>query len=68
MVLVRQRLADGSVKKHKARLVANGKRQQLDTYESNSSPTASEAAVKFMHAKAAAQGRIIRTFDVKGYN
>jgi hypothetical protein len=43
-------------------------RQQLDTYESNSSPTASEAAVKFMHAKAAAQGRIIRTFDVKGYH
>jgi hypothetical protein len=46
--------------------IANGKRQQLDTYESNSSPTASGAAVKFIYAKVAAQGRIICTFDVKG--
>jgi hypothetical protein len=66
MVLVRQRLADGSVKKYRARLVANGKRQELDDYEPTSSPTASEASVKFMYAKTAAQGRVVRTFDIKG--
>jgi hypothetical protein len=40
MVLVRQRYADGSIKKYKARLVANGNRQQLHTYNETSSPTA----------------------------
>jgi hypothetical protein len=65
VVLVRQRLADGSVKKYKARLVANGKRQELDVYEPTSSPTASEASVKLMNAKAAVQGRVVRTFDIK---
>lgn len=65
MVLVRQRFSDGSIKKYKARLVANGNRQQLSTYDETSSPTAREASVKLFYAKAASLGRIIRTFDVK---
>jgi hypothetical protein len=32
MVLVRQRYADESIKKYKARLVANGNRQQIHAY------------------------------------
>jgi hypothetical protein len=65
MVLVRQRYADGSIKKYKARLVANGNRQQLHTYNETSSPTAREASVKLFYAKAASLGRLVRTFDVK---
>ncbi len=65
MVLVRQRYADGSIKKYKARLVANGSRQPWNTYTETSSPTARETSVKFFYAKAAAEGRLIRTFDVK---
>ncbi len=42
MVLVRQRYADGSIKKYKARLVANGSRQPWSTYTETSSPTAGE--------------------------
>ena len=65
MVLVRQRYANGDIKKYKARLVANGSRQPWNTYTETSSPTARENSVKFFYAKAAAMGRIIRTFDVK---
>jgi hypothetical protein len=61
MLLVRQRYEDGSIKKYKARLVANGNRQQLHT----SSPTAREASVKLFYAKAASLGRLVRTFNVK---
>jgi hypothetical protein len=65
MVLVRQRYANGDIKKYKARLVANGSRQPWNTYTETSSPTARETSVKFFYAKAAAEGRLIRTFDVK---
>jgi hypothetical protein len=65
MVLVRQKYANGDIKKYKARLVANGSRQPWETYTETSSPTAREASVKFFYAKAAAEGRIVRTFDVK---
>ena len=40
MILVRQRFADGSIKKYKARLVAGGHRQKFTSYEQTSSPTA----------------------------
>jgi hypothetical protein len=65
MVLVRQKYANGDIKKYKARLVANGSRQPWSTYTETSSPTARENSVKFFYAKAAAEGRIVRTFDVK---
>ena len=65
MVLVRQKFANGDIKKYKARLVANGSRQPWSTYTETSSPTARETSVKFFYAKAAAENRIIRTFDVK---
>lgn len=65
MVLVRQRYANGDIKKYKARLVANGSRQPWNTYTETSSPTARETSVKFFYAKAAAAGRLVRTFDVK---
>ena len=66
LILVRQRLATGEIKKYKARLVANGSKQQFQTFEENSSPTAKESSVKFFYAKSATLGKIIRTFDVKG--
>jgi Reverse transcriptase (RNA-dependent DNA polymerase) len=66
LVLVKQRYATGEVKKYKARLVANGSRQQLLQYQDSSSPTARETSVKLFYAKAAAMSRIITTFDVKG--
>jgi hypothetical protein len=65
MILVRQKYADGTIKKYKARLVANGNRQQLGSYNECSSPTARESSVKLFYAKAASMGRIVRTFDVK---
>ena len=66
LILVRQRLATGEIKKYKARLVANGSKQLFQTFEENSSPTAKESSVKFFYAKSATLGKIIRTFDVKG--
>ena len=65
MILVKQFYADGSVKKYKARLVANGSRQAWFSYTETSSPTAQEASVKLLYAKAASLGRVVRTFDVK---
>ena len=66
MILVRQRFADGSIKKYKARLVAGGHRQKFTSYEQTSSPTARPASIKILFAMAAIQKKIIRTFDVKG--
>ena len=67
MILVRQRYADGKIKKYKARLVAGGHRQDPTLYmETSSSPTARPATVKLLFAKAAIEKRILRTFDVKG--
>ena len=66
MVLVKQRLADGSLKKCKARLVANGSKQQMHTCNNVSSPTARESSIKLFYTKAASLGRNIRTFDIKG--
>ena len=66
MVLVKQRLADESLKKYKARLVANGSKQHMHTYNNISSPTATESSIKLFYAKAASLGRNIRTFDIKG--
>ena len=54
MVLVKQRLADGSIKKYKARLVANGSKQHLNTYNKISSPTASESSIKLFYVCIAA--------------
>ena len=66
MILVKQRYADGSIKKYKARLVAGGHRQDANSYNDISSPTARPATVKIIFAKAAIEKRILRTFDVKG--
>ena len=66
MVLVKQRLADGSLKKYKAKLVANGSKQHMHTYNNICSPTARESSIKLFYAKAASLGRNIRTFDIKG--
>ena len=67
MILVRQRYADGKIKKYKARLVAGGHRQNPTFYtDTSSSPTARPATIKLLFAKAAIEKKIIRTFDVKG--
>ena len=66
MILIRQRLADGSIKKYKARLVAGGHRQHESTYHETSSPTAKPASVKLLYALAAIGRTILRTYDVKG--
>jgi hypothetical protein len=62
--LAQQRLADGSLKKYKARLVADGNRQKPWSYDLVSSPTARSASVKF--AIAAIKGHSTHIFDVKG--
>ena len=66
MVLVRQKFATGEIKKYKARLVADDSRQPWSTFSETSSLTARETSAKFFYAKAAAEGRIGRTFDIKG--
>ena len=66
MILVRQRYADGNVKKYKARLVAGGHRQKFKNYLESTSPTARPATVKLLFALSAIQGKVVRTFDVKG--
>ena len=66
MILIRQRYADGAIKKYKARLVAGGHRQDSTLYDDVSSPTARPASVKILFAKAAIEKNIVRTFDVKG--
>ena len=67
MILIRQRYADGKIKKYKARLVAGGHRQNPTFYtDTSSSPTARPATIKLLFAKAAIEKKIIRTFDVKG--
>ena len=66
MILVKQRYADGSIKKYKARLVAGGHRQTSNSYNETSSPTARPATIKILFAKSANEKRILRTFDVKG--
>ena len=66
MILIRQRFADGKIKKYKARLVAGGHRQDATLYDDVSSPTARPASIKILFAKAAIENKIVRTFDVKG--
>ena len=46
MILMRQRYADGSIKKYKARLVAGGNRQKFTSYEQINSPTARPDSIK----------------------
>ena len=46
MILVRQKYADGSIKKYKARLVTGGHRQKFTSYQQTSSPTARPASIK----------------------
>ena len=65
MILIRQRFADGKIKKYKARLVAGGQRQDATLYDDVRSPTARPASVKILFAKAAIENKIVRTFDVK---
>ena len=64
-VLKKQRLADGSIKKYKARLVADGNRQREWTYDLISSPTAKQASVKITFAMAAINGYHTYMYDVK---
>ena len=63
MILVRQRYADGSIKKCKARLVAGGHRQKFTSYEQTSSPTARPASIKIFFAMAAIEKKIIRSIS-----
>lgn len=58
--------ADGQVIKHKARLVANGKSQDLKTFAQVSSPTARSADVNLFIAVAAARGLPLVAYDVLG--
>jgi hypothetical protein len=65
-VLAIQRNADFTVKKYKARLVADGNRQPYWSYEETSSPTARSASVNLAFALAAIKKYKFNIFDVKG--
>lgn len=65
-VLKRKRLADGSVAKYKARLVANGAKQLSYMYEKTFAPTANAESIKLIYNIAAKQCLYIRMFDVVG--
>ena len=66
IVLLKKRLADGSLDKYKARLVAGGHRQVCEDYSVTSSPTARATSVKLLFSLAAKTNMITRVFDVKG--
>ena len=66
ITLLKKRLADGTLDKYKARLVAGGHRQVCEEYSITTSPTARATSVKLLFSIAAKTGMHTRTFDVKG--